>query len=74
MDSDVWQFQVECPKGSQFNSVASEDLPKTDEERSDLMIVILQKEWSVGFCIRKGNEWRLGDKVQDQSSKTPVQS
>ena len=42
MDSDIWQFQVECPKGSQFNSVAREDSPKTDEERSDLMIVILQ--------------------------------
>lgn len=42
MDSDIWQFQVECPKGSKFNSVASEDSPKTDEEKSDLMIVILQ--------------------------------
>lgn len=31
--SDIWQFQVECTKGSKFNSVASEDSPKTDEER-----------------------------------------
>ena len=39
---DIWQFQVECTKGSKFNSVASEDSPKTDEERSDPRIVILQ--------------------------------